>query len=622
MRFNGPVTAIARIAALTPLVCLSIASSGCGGGVPVGERIQLEGIRPRDREGVFLNEELVLTFSRPLDPGSITASSVSVSSEDGLVAHGRWLVEGRTLRFVPRPVLRPSLMDGGYQPGTRYEVELLGFPRLDGVRGKDGEPLERGIRFTFTTVSVGADRPGVVFDDMSPERAHPLLPDFSYQGGTKRAAIEAGDPIVLTCAEPIDPSSLDAEDFLLIAQRVVRELVDGVPVQVERFEDVPLTAVLRRNDPEGSSGDRPCCEIELYPPGPLEVGLNYVLHPRGVLQLIDFQGNTVLPRFSSLEMVAVPDTDTHLRRPSLPFLDPSAQLPLRVPGSDGLAHWGAGRVSVRYPAAAGDGRDGPLLEGLDLDRADWAATRIEVPATHPLRLRRGPGLRVLRAQAALSIHGQLSRASDPGVERRGPKEGENPFLPGETLSEFLARAEREAWDWTVIVAGGDLTVTGTIDVDTPLLLVAGGWIRVSGTVRHAPRQLWLMGDGGGVRDATASPTTLVLDPPRENQLVEPLELSVVSTALPPMLLEYNWHGYEAGGHTGAGAWRVQFLPRTGPIDTEAMVGHPRLLPDRGPLRVVVGLTVPSAAQQRAARGRLSWDPPFVDYVDLRWEKSD
>lgn len=606
-----------RALPLTFVLLLAGSILACNGGEAGPRSLRLEGIRPLDSQGLFLNEELVLTFSAPVDPASITRSSLAITSTDGTRASGRWLTQGRILRFVPDPVLRASLDDGGYLPGTQYRLTCSGFPHLDGLRGLSGEPLSRGFKWNFTTVEPGADT--YLFDDATPGSAEPLLPRQADR--LRGARIRPWEPIVLTCMEPIDPSTLSDEDFELIAyepstQRqgdwfVSSDAPLGVPL--------PLSVVLRSNDPQGSQGALPCCELELHPREPLRPGV-YDMVPRQRLGLTDFHGNP-LPRrgsFSSLRVrVAQPVGEASTRRPSLPFLDPSERSPLAVPETDGLALWKGGRVSIRYPAAAGSGAAGAIGHGHQLTVPDVHATSVAIPPGQELSLTPGTGLRVLRAQRGLRIGGSLSRRLGPDIHPRGPSEGEDPFLPGETLSEWLLRAGTEGWDWTVIIAGGDLTVVGEIDVDTPLLLVAGGWIRASGLVRHAKRQLWLMGDGGGAQDLTASTPSLVLDPPRTNPLREDLRVAVVSSPLPSAVRNYEWTDVDAAGHDGRGRWIVSFLPPSGGCDARTAVGHPRLLPSDGPLRVLVVLEI-SAAKEPGE----PWDPPFVDYVDLRWEEPD
>ncbi len=61
---------------------------GCPGPPSVPRGLRLEGIRPADGRGVYLNEDLVLTFSLEVDPTSITAESLAIVSPDGHRARG------------------------------------------------------------------------------------------------------------------------------------------------------------------------------------------------------------------------------------------------------------------------------------------------------------------------------------------------------------------------------------------------------------------------------------------------------------------------------------------------------------------------------------------------------
>ena len=591
------------------LLCLLAACERGGSGPQV---LRLTGIRPEVGQGLFLNEELVLTFSEPVDPASITSTSLYVIASNGKRARGRWEALGRSLRFIPAPVLHPTLDDGGYLPGTDYTLVGRGFPRFDGLRGEGGRPLERGFRWSFRTVDAAGPAAGILFDDASPERAFPLRPDSSKLDPRVGMRLHPWEPIVLTCAEPIDPSTLPAARFELIAyeERSRREGDQIVRVTVPQAEPMKLSVVLRKNEPQGSCGAAPCSELELHPPAPLRPGV-YDLLPMPGQGLTDFHGNLVPIPFSRLTVrVDAASASMESRCPTLAFLDDARRLPIPLPGTDGVAAWGGGRVSVRYPAAAGSGIDGPLGGSAFPAKPDLQGTSVVIPAGESLSLLPGGGLRILRAQRSLRVQGRLLRRRGAESSRIGPKEPGAPFLPGETLSEWLARAED--WDWTVLIAGGDLSLSGVVDVDTPLLLVAGGWIRISGEVHQTPHQLWGLGDGGGLGGLTVSPADLILDAPRINPLVEGLRVGVVSSPLPADIRAYEWTGLEVGGEDGSGRWSVMFLPARGPVDPKAAVGHPRLLP-AGPLRVLILLDVPPAGD-----GIQPWDPPFVDYVDLRW----
>ncbi len=564
--------------------------------------LRLENIRPVDSEGVYLNEELVVTFSADIDPTSVSSTSLRISNATGIEAQGRWDVTGRQLRFIPRPALSATLTDGGYLPGELYHLDLYGFPRLDGLRGVQGEPLWRSQRWSFTTADVGPGRRGFVFDDASPGiGATVSFPQSRF--------LHPGEPLLIECAEPIDPSTLRAADY-----RIERVQDGGVGLACG------VTARFLVNHPEGSQGPlEPCAVIELMPNERLQPG-SYVLSGKGVT-LTDYGGNSVWPlglknRVHGFSVIKAPPTgpsgsgtESHYQ---LSFLDRTGFLSVAVPGTDGLAHWGdEGVLSVRYPKSCGDGSDGALdLSGIE-QRRDLQATTLVVREHATLDLGADEGLRVLRAQGRIHIAGKVGRQLEaPSEPQLGPVLPSHPYVDGESLSSWLETARSEDWPWTVIIAGGDLVIDGDLVVNTPLLLVAGGWIRVEGRVDQPAGQLWLLSEGGGLRmDPTATIPELVLEAPEVNPLKKTLHLAAVSAALPTRVMSYRWLEPQVGGRRGAGRYEVSYLPAMGPVDRSRAVKHPRLLEDEGPVRVLLELFVPPGPV---------WDPPTVDFVTLRW----
>ncbi|MDP6937640.1 MAG: Ig-like domain-containing protein [Planctomycetota bacterium] len=580
----------------------AILCAACGQAPVAVEAVRLESIRPVEGEGVYLNEEIVLTFSRAIDPSSVAPTSLRIVDGAGREAEGRWEVVGRQARFAPRPVLSGTLTDGGYLPGTVYSVDLGGFPRLDGLRGLKGEPLDRSWRWSFSTAEVGPGRRGFVFDDASPGTgAHVSL--------SNARPLHPGEALVLECNEPLDPSSLREEEF-----------------RIERVESGAAAFTCRvkarflANHPEGSRGPlEPCAVIEFMPTERLEPG-SYLLLGSGVT-LTDYGGNPVWPAGLGRQPHAF-----GVRRPppsgagelesqahyQLSFLDRTEFLSVAVPGTDGLAHWSDGGVlSVRFPKAAGEGVHGALdLRGLE-DRQDLQATTLSVAKGAQVDLGAGSGLRVLRAQGRVHIAGHLGRRiSQTDEPRPGPAIPGHPYVDGESLSQWLERARAEDWPWTVLIAGGDLVIDGDLVVNTPLLLVAGGWIRVEGRVDQPPGQLWLLSEGGGLRmDPTATVPDLVIEAPDGNPLKQTLHLAAVSAPLPARVISYRWLEPLVGGRQGAGRYEVSYLPATGPVERGRAVKHPRLLEGEGPVRVLLELFV--------TPGPL-WDPPSLDFVTLRW----
>jgi len=480
-------------------------------------------------------------------------------------------------------VLGRDLDDGGYRPDTRYRVILEGFPRLYGLRGARGELFGGQLQLAFETVAVAEPRTSFVFDDTSPGTAERLRTATSQIGPT--------DPILLYCDEPLDPSTLFAEDFQL------RSSTDSV--------DLSARLVANHDVGEQPRG-QPCAVIELLPRQTLPPG-DYSLHFDSDLRLRDFGGNPVWRRSSPqhrkrirvLEAVR-PEGAGELY---LTFLDDARFSPIAVEGFDGTAHWAdTGRVEIRFPAAAGDGRDGRISLSADDARRDLQAVALNVPAGER-SARSGAGAWVLRAQGSMVVAGELVRSGSGSGEAMK-------FAEGEPLSGWLERVLEQDPSWTVLVAGGDLVIDGTVEVDTPLLLAAGGRIRVHGRVRAREQELWLLGDGGGFDvDPTRSPAQLAMDEPRVNPLRETLRVAAVSSPLPPWGRAERWLSAQAGGRVGGGRWRVRYVP-AGDVRPEAAVDHPRLLDGTGPIRLLIELEMPPGG---------AWDPPLVDFVRLTWD---
>ena len=614
-----------------------------------------------------LNEDLVFHFSGEIDRTSVTHDCVRVTDAQGRRARGRLDVDGPRVRFVPATVLAPDLSDGGYVPGATYQVEIAGFPRPDGLRGVDGAPLAATYRWRFRVVALTEEgRP--YFEDRDPERVRPLrlfpapqsVPkprrDDDKPSGGSELRYELGplDAIYLRCEEPLDPSSLVDGAFALRSRQGVE-----VRLRSRLLENEP-DAALRPRPARARSSVQPAswqrelraALVELTPVTRLAGGLSspwsLVFHPEvrtTRVTLIRFlPGWPALPVLVPHFRSGVPrDLGGHaVWEPALvqvafpivergrddgrgvwleEFVDTRLRSTLAVPGCDGTATWSdTGRVEVRFLRAAGDGRLGDLeLSGPQSFR-DLHSVRAVVPSGSTCTLSSQPGPVVVRAQGTLRIAGRLERATG----------GRSTFVFGrEKLSTWLERvltapaeiAAREM-DWTVLVAGGDLVIEGEIDVSTPLLLVAGGRIRVTGTVRGGqPTQVFRLGEGGGAGLTASNVDELELDPPDQNPLRSTLRFAVLSGPLPPRGTVVEWLEAEAHGSSepkdaANPGWSVRYLPEFArapavPEDLQP-VDSPELLERPGSIQLLIELTVEPGER---------WRPPFVDSVRLAWLES-
>jgi hypothetical protein len=569
-------------------------------------------IRPENRSGLYLNEKLVMHFSEALDPTSVHGLSVRIVAEEGTPARGALELRDESLTFVPEPVLARDLSDGGYRPATRYLVKLAGFPRVEALRGRSGRPLESSLEWSFETVDVREPPSGIVFEDPSLGRGLPAI--------VARTRIAPGEPIELEGGEPIDPSTVEGRDFELRAKQ--RAGAAGEPLMARLVENYDKRAL----HPRGTT------RLLLWPERLLEPGTYYLVQHQ-TSSLRDFGRNPVrvfgpkaVPGPVEIEVVAAdgsPSGSSYTEQ----FIDPSRRSIEAVPDTDGTAHWErTGRCSVRWPAAAGSGRDGAVALGEDEARRDLQATRLVLAQGAACRLHGETGTTVLRAQGAIRISGTLVREGSAGpVEAMPPlvpRAGE-PRVdpPHESLSQWLGRAAESESDLTVLIAGGDLVVDGRIRTAGTLLLAAGGRIRVQhGDSLYAGRLValgdgasslsYLSPQGAGARNADVA--LLHLDEPLVNPLVAPLSFAVRSAPIPERGSAARWHPFpEVGAYPGAGRASVLYQ---GECQGDPLVEDPVQLGDCPTLRLLVRLEV------RPDPGA-PWDPPWVDYVELAWEPS-
>ncbi len=593
----------------------------------------MQAFRQEGQTGVFLNEPLVFHFDAELERSSVTPVSLRVVGPAGKEARGKLEVQGSKVLFVPDIPRSVDLADGGLLPGARYIVTLSGFPNPDGIRARSGAPLASTRIATFETITAGGGE-AVVFVDDSPDRAEPL----------RVAAQELGplDPIEVLCAEPVDPRTLVSEDFVLWQAGSANDSGGEVVP-----EEIPLRASLRENSRDGSL-------IELRPIDSegrlrsLDVGEYQLYVGPEERHLRDFGGHLILPVWvheprAGFLSVREPQEGRVVEGYVEEFLDERRRSPAAVDGAAGTALWGEGLVSIRLPAAVGDGRDGVVrLEGAE-PRSDVQAVELSVGEGTSARLT-AQGLVVLRTQGRLEIDGALVRDVE-GVQERSEALGHTSFgqwkdwlfgeagiewnrlgmtfEAGQTLSHWLDRAREEDSPWTVLIAGGDLVVNGVLWTDGPILLVAGGWIRVSGEIRSRPGEYWALGDGSVFSEfdpMKAQRAPLLTDRPGRNPLASPQVWSVLSAPIRPTHSGSRWLQAVVRGEDRAGTIRVRYLGERdlpgGGVELVGPVDSPILLEDCEVMRLRIDLAMSSTLESPL------WKPPIVDAVELTWDQGE
>jgi hypothetical protein len=225
----------------------------------------------------------------------------------------------------------------------------------------------------------------------------------------------------------------------------------------------------------------------------------------------------------------------------------------------------------------------------------------------------------------MSLGGNLHRAAE-GADKeldgsRNLSAGTNAPMHSKELSEWLGTVRGEGANFTVLIAGGDLVIEAgaEIVVNTPLLLVAGGTVRVEGKVHVSSGRVFVLGDGGGINivPTKETATVLTMDPPREkNPLLAELHYAVLSNPLPPRGVVTAWKHPESGGVAGPGSrWSVRYVREIGAMPATIAelqpVDDPIALEPAGPIQVLIELWVGPGA---------SFEPPSVDFVHLQWDQ--
>lgn len=624
------------------LVSALVVAASCAPTAPADPALRLVGVRHLEAaEPLALNEDIVLTFSAALDGTSVTGESIHlVDTTTGMDVEGAWIPSGRTLRFRPRPALKSDLSDGGFQPGHELRLSISGYPAAARVRGEGGASLARSVELRCPIVAVG----DALFRDASPDFTGRLGVPQTEPGATDSRPLASNQEVIVACAEPLDPRTLNPDEFELVPERV-----ESLPAAIyEQLQPVSIREILlRSNDPEAPEGAGGGAVLSLVPSRRVEVPAQVSLWRYELVRregaagpfLADYSGGRPVLAASAW-FARAREGGPRSEGPAsftFDFLDSRQHSPVLDPVSDGTAHWdGTGRVEIRYPRAAGDGADRRQVLSGAFGEGDLQATRFTVPAGEELRLE-SEGLVVLRSQGRIDLMGDLVRRTGVPPRPMWARPGEKgPPVGGtvEDLSLWLERARAADEPWTVIIAGGDLVVRGKIDVDTPLLLVAGGWIRGAGQPRTAPGQLWLLGSGGGFdlrhhADPTAMPVLdppLTIDQPLVNRLRETVTFVAVSAPAPKLVEPRFWGApevvaYEPMPRAGKkrGAALVQYLAVGEPALTEELLGQ------------AIRYEEPMGAVGDRAGGRVRlrvelvvhpcpgpWDPPFLDRVRLRW----
>jgi hypothetical protein len=199
------------------------------------------------------NQPIVLNFSLPIDPATVTNTSVSLKTANGESPTGRFVVDGSSLVFQPEARLVGGNTVFGFRPQETYLLSLLAGSNA-ALRATSGELLA-----TPVVCSLSVTR-GLIDLDGQPPTAELLVP-------TATSEVDPRSPIVVRFSELINTSNFGINtEVSPIRYTLARSstdpvsgalicpggadakegpiLIQGVPVaSVEINGDVPQTVV-------------------------------------------------------------------------------------------------------------------------------------------------------------------------------------------------------------------------------------------------------------------------------------------------------------------------------------------------------------------------------------------
>lgn len=320
---------------------------------------------------LLLNEAITVYFSQAIDPLSVTRDTVSVLDSEGNAVPGRLRTGTTWVTFEPRPPLQPSLEDGSLRPARDYRLRVAGFPRIDCVRGADGQRLAAGLQRSFRTADQ-ATKPSSLPAPLRPIGDGQL--PFLVVGPGAEPTLPVDSPrLRLRFSLPVLPQSLTVDAFQVLLVRPASGAgsrpVELVPldVRVSSIDDLQGCAV------ELNLGSRPPSRdgaSQVLQPGDFV----FVKFPPGERSLRDYADRELQSPPASLCWTVVegaaavvlqwPGPDENwlsgpdLATPGFEVMHGALQPLVRVEGGDGS-------LGVFRPT-----KDTRLVPGVMLDRGD------------------------------------------------------------------------------------------------------------------------------------------------------------------------------------------------------------------------------------------------------------
>lgn len=461
---------------------------------------ELESFLADENTPIALNRSLVWQFRGELiDPASVHGGGISIE-EDGAYNSTKAHAEGRfevtrdnRVVFIPKLGSRADLTDSGLRPGRRYRVTIEGFPKASGIRSTFGTLLPLRKVYYFSTIAAGRD----LFEDTSPGAPSTVRTDHIVDlgvNGIHEVHVEAGAKLTLLINKPLRPDTVTSANFTIRTgargeQRLPAEVKltnDEAGARIELESKVPLepgSSVLVEMDSTVTDlGGVPC-------QGPLANRFLWVVEQRAYAPL------PIIQDFLSVQ--SDPER-TELTNPNI-----------------AMASWpGDGRLTAHFPRLVGEASDG-ICNYSGAVSLPTKIDALQINITKEAQVKAACGTQ-MTAQTMIQIAGTLRITKDENGA--GISDPANGIPVGTDI---------------VMIAGGDIDITGSIQGAASVVLAAGGavWIHKEARVKCknlricAPAGVFIEGDVPADREIVK----LALPDAREISLRDNLIFRATST---------------------------------------------------------------------------------------------
>ncbi len=566
------------------LVLLCLTALGCQGknaSTPFEVR-SVTPVHAGDSAALYLNEEITVTFSEPIDGLRVTDDNFQMLDEDGHAVPGELSVGTSSVTFKPRAPVRASFDDGSFKPGREYQLVVAGYPRLDCIKSADGRGLHTSEfrRFKAVTITKGAS---------------PLLPvgtgtelftlDVSPEWPLRMAADEA--VLRLRFTLPVLPTSVTAEAFRVM--RIVEKEIGATEKALEELV-VKRMSVVNELPPRGGYAGR---TVELAFDSDLKLhtdDLIFVILSRDEHALLDYRGRRVWAGANASTYQVAVDSGNRVHLIDRRFED--LRLLQRDEARIGFTT-ASGKAVPNAWREAGDGSLGWLRPERDMELsreayrlpkgADFQFMGLEIPAGITVTLRSDDPI-AIRISGSASIRGQLILDTPRATREwaQGSRVQSTDLLGNSTAS---------------LVVGGDLQVSGSIrhaneGQGSPLTLFVAGKLDLLGRV-IPPGCVFARAGARPPQGAAEGPVLLDCEMHPGSASNQPVQAEAWTEwlALPkghPLLLDV-----EAVGLQGLVQLAVQVAPphpvdASLPHDAPGALQQPVELPLGGPVEVPQG----------------------------------